>query len=73
MKIPFRCPVCNGTGRVPNGFYDAIGVDHWTTSDATPEPCRSCGGTGIVYVEQDETFEMKVEMREEETNDFKFD
>jgi len=51
MKIPFKCPVCNGTGRVSRGFYDAIGVDNWTTSDATPETCRSCGGTGIVYVD----------------------
>ena len=72
MKIPFRCPVCGGNGLVPNGFYRQTSGG-WLTEDTALEPCRSCGGTGIVYAEQDETFEMKVEMREDETNDFKFE
>ena len=48
-KQPFACPVCHGKGKVPAGFYWAIGVDSWTVSDTTPEPCRSCNGIGMVW------------------------
>jgi len=46
MKTPHRCPVCNGQGLVPNGFYLAIGVDSYPTTSATPEQCRTCHGSG---------------------------
>ena len=26
---PFTCPVCSGKGKVPAGFYGAIGVEAW--------------------------------------------
>lgn len=45
---PHRCPVCNGNGLVPNGFYMQTS-GHWSTSSITPETCRSCNGTGIVW------------------------
>ena len=45
---PHRCPVCNGNGSVPNGFY-AQTSGHWSTTSTAPETCRSCGGTGIVW------------------------
>ena len=45
---PHRCPVCNGNGLVPNGFYMQTS-GHLSTSSITPETCRSCGGTGIVW------------------------
>ena len=45
---PHRCPVCNGNGLVPNGFYMQTS-GHWSTSSITPETCRSCGGTGVVW------------------------
>ena len=45
---PHRCPVCNGNGLVPNGFYTQTS-GHWSTSSITPETCRSCNGTGIVW------------------------
>ena len=45
---PHRCPVCNGNGLVPNGFYTQTS-GHWSTSSITPEKCRSCNGTGIVW------------------------
>lgn len=48
MKTPFRCPVCNGNGLVPNGFYISVtGV--LSTNSTNPETCRSCNGTGIVW------------------------
>lgn len=41
-----RCPVCQGRGNVPAGFYTpGDGV----TSTA-PEDCRTCGGRGILKV-----------------------
>jgi hypothetical protein len=47
-KQPFCCPVCGGNGLVPNGFYLQVGKT-WSSSDATPEKCKSCHGTGIVW------------------------
>jgi len=52
-KIPVstvaKCPVCRGNGLVDNGFYlQTSGC--WTSTDATPETCRSCKGKGYVVV-----------------------
>lgn len=44
-----RCPVCEGKGLVPAGFYGAIGVESWSASDITPAPCRPCAGRGVVW------------------------
>ncbi len=44
-----RCPVCNGNGLVPNGFYRQTTGD-WTSSSATPEKCRTCDGKGYITV-----------------------
>lgn len=43
---PYRCPVCNGKGIVPVGFYSTGAV---STNTATDEPCRTCHGKGIVW------------------------
>lgn len=44
-KRPHCCPVCGGSGKVSSGFYD-----YFRQSSTIPtEPCRSCGGTGIVW------------------------
>lgn len=40
-STPHVCPVCTGKGIVPNGFYMTTNKNY-TTSDATPEKCRSC-------------------------------
>ncbi len=53
---PFVCPVCNGRGLVPNGFYRAIGGEYWSTSSTIPEKCLSCQGTGIVWGMSDSEF-----------------
>jgi len=45
---PYICPVCGGNGLVANGFYNQIGGE-WSTTSITPEQCRSCNGTGIVW------------------------
>ena len=46
-----RCPVCDGRGAVPAGFYSAVGVPYWSTSSAVPDTCKACGGSGIVWHE----------------------
>lgn len=48
MSQPFRCPVCNGNGLVPNGFYSKTG-ETWVSYSTQPETCRSCNGTGVVW------------------------
>ena len=45
MARPYACPVCNGRGSVPVGFYTPGTV----TSSLTPEICRSCNGTGVLW------------------------
>lgn len=45
---PFRCPICNGTGFVPIGFYSNTSGE-CAASETVTENCRSCDGTGIVW------------------------
>ncbi len=45
---PYRCPICNGNGIVPEGFYNQIGGT-WLSSGTGTEDCRACKGTGIVW------------------------
>lgn len=43
MAIPHLCPVCNGTGNVPKGFYEGL-------NNATGiEECKTCKSWGIVW------------------------
>lgn len=44
---PYKCPVCEGRGIVPGGFYASIGP--YSTSTSVTEPCRACEGTGIIW------------------------
>jgi len=46
MARPHTCPVCQGRGTVPQGFYNHGDM---LTSSLTPEQCRTCLGTGIVW------------------------
>ena len=48
-KVPHRCPICEGHGIVPGGFYERTpDAQAWTATNAT-EACRACGGQGIIY------------------------
>lgn len=47
-SIPYCCPVCGGKKVVPSGFYLSVN-GFGTTSSASPEPCQSCGATGIIW------------------------
>jgi hypothetical protein len=46
-RIPHKCPVCEGKGSVPVGFYAPN--EALTLSSEQPEVCRSCSGHGIVW------------------------
>lgn len=51
-QAPVKCPVCNGTGSVPQGFYagiDPVFLSQPTTAHIVQEGCRTCNGRGIVY------------------------
>jgi len=41
------CPVCDGKGIVPNGFYASV-CGFGTTTSTIPETCRSCSGNGFI-------------------------
>ena len=46
-KQPYKCPVCDGRGVVPAGFYSCY--PEYTCSDANNVPCRACKGKGIIW------------------------
>lgn len=43
-SMPYRCPVCNGSGLVPAGFYELV-----KDAAGPPDKCRTCHNTGIVW------------------------
>jgi DnaJ-class molecular chaperone len=47
-KKPYTCPVCGGNGQVPHGFYTQTS-GQWSSTSSTPEQCRTCKGTGVVW------------------------
>ena len=46
-KAPHKCPVCEGKGSLPAGFY--MQVPCGSLSSTLPEQCRSCSGQGIIW------------------------
>jgi len=46
MGKPYKCPVCEGRGTVPAGFYNQSRYMYTYEPDVT---CKSCFGRGIVY------------------------
>lgn len=44
---PYKCPVCEGRGLVPQGFYNL----HLTgiSGSTAPETCKTCNGQGILW------------------------
>lgn len=45
--IPYICPLCLGTGKVPSEFYNSYRIP-FATSSCNLEKCRSCL-SGIIY------------------------
>lgn len=40
------CPVCQGRGIVPQGFYTYPAAQDFTSNFTGPDKCRACGGHG---------------------------
>lgn len=45
---PYKCPVCDGRGFVPNGFYNTFSQGYISVN-TSPETCRTCNGSGVVW------------------------
>ena len=43
VSKPYKCPVCNGRGKMPINFYERTATH---TGDAN---CRTCNGTGVLW------------------------
>jgi len=46
MREYQKCPVCNGKGVLPHGFY--ITSETFITSSTEDEICKTCNGQGII-------------------------
>lgn len=48
--VPNKCPICQGSGNVPGGFYDSTPghVETWT-SNRSIDKCKACYGSGIIW------------------------
>ena len=44
IRYPFKCPVCEGRGTVPAGFYFGV-----SSTQTAPETCKACGGGGVLW------------------------
>jgi hypothetical protein len=49
LQGPYKCPVCEGRGTVPSGFYNQGTWGTWVVSAWGVEMCRSCQGTGVLW------------------------
>lgn len=46
---PYKCPVCEGRGTVPIGFYETFSQGTTTATVTYDVTCKTCNGTGIVW------------------------
>lgn len=47
MSKPYKCPVCDGIGQLPIGFYNPYSTG--STASAIQETCKTCSGQGIIW------------------------
>ena len=48
-KTAHRCPICNGRGTVPQGFYTGEAWGIMNACNTVRPTCHTCGGRGIVW------------------------
>jgi hypothetical protein len=46
---PYKCPVCDGSGKVSRPPWVAGDVNTWTSSGTEHYECQACKGTGIIW------------------------
>lgn len=49
MSQPYKCPVCDGTGKVSRPPHIAGDQETWTASRTGPYPCNACAGAGVLW------------------------
>lgn len=52
--IPYKCPICEGHGVVPPGFYQTVAGSNYSYSSSSFETCRACHGQGIIWGHDEE-------------------
>jgi len=58
---PYKCPICDGRGIVPAGFYQVTFHGYgFTSTSSSHEICRSCGGSGIIWGKEGGELEFKL-------------
>ena len=50
--IQQKCPICEGKGIVPSGFYNTL-PGCTSISSNSYETCRNCESKGVVFIEQE--------------------
>jgi len=58
MSYPVKCPICEGHGNVPGGFYTSV-PGSTMISNCSQEQCRTCFGSGIVWCKEDNKNELR--------------
>ena len=53
LSIPYKCPVCDGTGLVSRPPNVAGDQETWTSDSTGPFECKACKGSGIVWSQND--------------------
>ena len=53
LNIPFKCPVCEGSGLVSSPPNVAVDQETWTSDSTGPFECKACKGSGIVWSNND--------------------
>jgi len=48
-RRPYKCPCCDGTGKVSRPPHLAGDVMQWTDSGSTPYRCQACDGKGVIW------------------------
>lgn len=52
-KQPYRCPICDGRGQVPPGFYDILPGVSTGEVHLGIDQCRTCKGAGVIWEPED--------------------
>ena len=44
-----KCPVCEGRGKLPHGFYNTSEI--FSSASIGDEICKTCNGQGIIRID----------------------
>ncbi len=47
--VPFKCPVCDGTGLVSRPPHVAGDLPTWVSGEIRNYACRACEGRGVLW------------------------